>query len=284
MLKWVRQLDSILRGQATRFSALREGVIDISVRGLSGVLMALGMLYGLCMAVFGLIDSGGLRWQQLISSAVKVPLLFFLTLAVTFPSLYVFNALVGSRLSLLSLLRLLVAALGVILAVLSAFGTIIAFFSISTTSYPFMVLLNVLFFAISGFLGLAFLLRTLHRLTIAQEWAVVPVPPSTPPEAAPVAAEPPAPPADADDTPAAETIEEPKGALDRTEGQVLQRNVKTVFGIWVIVFAFVGAQMAWILRPFIGNPSLPFRWLRPRTSNFFEAVWTTLQQLLSGRG
>jgi hypothetical protein len=30
--------------------------------------------------------------------------------------------------------------------------------------------------------------------------------------------------------------------------------------------------MGWILRPFIGVPSEPFTWLRPRESNFFESV------------
>ena len=278
MIKWVRQLDSILRGQATRLSALREGVIDISARGLSGVLVTLGMLYGLCMAVFGLIDSGGLRWQQLIASAFKVPLLFFLTLAVTFPSLYVFNALVGSRLTALSVLRLLVASLGVILAVLSAFGTIIAFFSISTTSYPFMIVLNVLFFALSGFLGLSFLLRTLHRLTLVQQIEPLLQPPSQPTADAPASEPPSAPQSPTAGTP----IEHVPGALEPTEGEILQRNVKNVFSVWVIVFAFVGAQMGWILRPFIGDPRLPFAWFRPRQFNFFEAFWTTLRHLFGG--
>ena len=48
---------------------------------------------------------------QLLASTIKVPALFFLTLAVTFPSLYVFNALVGSRLRISALLGLLIAAL-----------------------------------------------------------------------------------------------------------------------------------------------------------------------------
>ena len=101
-------------------------------------------------------------------SAAKVPMLFFLTLIVTFPSLYVFNALVGSRLSFRTVLRLLVAALGVMLAVLASFGTIVVFFSLCTTSYPFMVLLNVAMFAVAGLLGMGFLLQTLHRLSLAQ--------------------------------------------------------------------------------------------------------------------
>jgi len=53
----------------------------------------------------------------MLVSALKVPLLFFLTLVVTFPSLYVFNTLTGSRLTGESVLRLLVASSGVMLAV-----------------------------------------------------------------------------------------------------------------------------------------------------------------------
>ena len=82
--------------------------------------------------------SGPNAWQ-LVASMAKVPLLFYLTLLVTLPSLYVFNALVGSRLSLGTVIRLLVASLGVMVTVLASLGPIVAFFSVSTTSYPFMV-------------------------------------------------------------------------------------------------------------------------------------------------
>jgi hypothetical protein len=30
----------------------------------------------------------------------------------------------------------------------------------------------------------------------------------------------------------------------------------------IIVFAFIGIQMGWLLRPFIGNPTEPVRFLR----------------------
>jgi hypothetical protein len=39
--------------------------------------------------------------------------------------------------------------------------------------------------------------------------------------------------------------------------------------------------MGWVLRPFIGNPNVPFTWFRDRHSNFFEAVLHTLGSLLS---
>jgi hypothetical protein len=52
----------------------------------------------------------------------------------------------------------------------------------------------------------------------------------------------------------------------------------------VILFALVGAQMGWVLRPFIGRPELPFAWFRERESNFFAAVLRALGELLFGAG
>jgi len=70
-------------------------------------------------------------------------------------------------------------------------------------------------------------------------------------------------------------------ALDALEGRVLGRHVKTVFCCWTVIFGVVGGQMAWVLRPYFGNPNEPFVWFGPRTSNFFEGVWMALRQLLS---
>ena len=258
MLKWLNDLDRILRGEATNLPALREGRIEVPIFGLSFVILLLGLITGSCVGSFAVFRPEGPFFQQLLASTVKVPALFLLTLLVTFPSLYVFNALVGSRLTVLSLLRLLVAALGVTLAVLAAFGPIVAFFSVSTTSYPFMTLLNVLVFSIGGILGLKFLLQTLHRLNVvSQEQPVF-----------------------LTDNPGAgkSTL---AGALDKVEGFTLGRQVRVVFRCWVVVFALVGAQMSWVLRPFIGDPHRDFEWFRARESNFFQSVWRTFLNLFS---
>ena len=61
--------------------------------------------------------------------------------------------------------------------------------------------------------------------------------------------------------------------------KALNRDVVTVFRIWILVFGLVGAQMAWVLRPFLGSPHNVFTWFRPRTSNFFEAVVHAIQHL-----
>jgi hypothetical protein len=274
MLAWLQQLDRLLRGEVTRHDRIRDGQFDFSAGGLAILIVVLGMVYGLCMGSYSLLREASVgvvdpapRYMQLVATTVKVPALFYLTLFVTFPSLYVFNALVGSRLRLANVLKLLIASLAVNLAVLASLGPIVLFFSVSTKSHAFVTLLNVVMFTVAGALGLVFLLQTLHRLTSwNQPQADVPLSPVELVEET------------------EKTLPDTPSALDMPQGQVLGRHTRLVFGCWVVVFALVGAQMGWVLRPFVGNPALPFEWFRTRQSNFFEAVLNILGALLSGSG
>ncbi len=268
MLTWLRHLDRILRGEATKPQELAGGTLRVPIFGLAVVIDVLGIFYGACMGLFSVMGGTTDRWKQIPASMVKVPALFLLTLVITVPSLYTFNALVGSRLKMLSVIRLLTASVAVMLAVLASLGTIVAFFSISTTSYPFMILLNVAVFGISGVLGLRFLLQTLHRLTRVVDSEEQIIQPELAGPAVVVGGPPP--------VPAAASL----GALVHATPDPLGKHVKKVFRIWLIVFALVGAQMSWDLRPFIGNPNQPFTWLRPRESNFFEGVVKTFGKLI----
>jgi membrane-associated HD superfamily phosphohydrolase len=128
MLKWLKELDRILRGDATRLEVLQKSELSIPAVGLSGVILALAVIYAVCMGFYSMFRPDGPMFLQAFATLIKVPALFFLTIVVTFPSLYVFNALVGSRLNILTILRLLIAGLGVNLAVLSSLGTIVALF------------------------------------------------------------------------------------------------------------------------------------------------------------
>jgi hypothetical protein len=255
---WFADLDRLLSGELTGVSALREQRIEISPGRLSVCIIILAMVYGVCMGMFAAFGKGGPGPIQVLASMVKVPLLFYLTLLVTLPSLYVFSALIGSRLSLTGVVRLLVASLGVNVAVLASLGPIVAFFSVCTTSYPFMVLFNVVVFAVAGLFGLRFLLQTLHRLTLNAPR-----------------------PAESASVPESWSEAEPAGPLDPVRNRAVPEQVKLVFRIWVIVYGLVGAQMGWVLRPFIGNPKIPFTFFRARESNFFMAVLQALQNLFS---
>ena len=298
MLKAFRQLDDILRGDATQLSSLEKGQIELPLKGLLLVMVLLGVIYGLCIGSFNLLHplpeeaviTAQDAWMQTFASAIKLPLLFTLTLLITFPSLYVFNALVGSRLRLLSVLKLLVASIAVMLAVVASLGPIVVFFSLCTTSYPFMQLLNVAVSAVAGFLGLAFLLRTLHRLVMIQERKLMAEAAATMPQ---VSTPPPVPTPQAQPTAPAEM--DPRMPIPPFQPINMQtkklspldqigkthQKAKNVVRIWTLVFGLVGAQMSWVLRPFIGSPYMQFEWFRERESNFFLAVIRAIQVLFS---
>ena len=298
-MKWLQQLDRVLRGEGTRAEDLRGGRLGISARAMLVAIVGLGAFYGACMGCYNVLTGVPGAWLQIISSAIKVPALFLLTIGVTFPSLYVFNALVGSRLTLVNMLRLILAATGVMLAVLAGFGTIVGFFNFTTESYPFILFLNVVVFTVAGVLGLSFLLQTLRRLTEPLYDAVPPPPPSSETLPAPDAE------ADASGSGSDEAPDAPEpgaaapallapaptlspGALTRVHDGPTAGSVKLIFRIWVVVFSLVGAQMSWVLRPFVGSYGTAegggeFVWFRPRGGNFFERVWDVVLTLVGIR-
>jgi len=53
-----------------------------------------------------------------------------------------------------------------------------------------------------------------------------------------------------------------------------------VLYLWMLLYAFVGSQMAWTLRPFIGYPGARFELLRDLGGNFYADVFRSLGELL----
>ncbi len=51
--------------------------------------------------------------------------------------------------------------------------------------------------------------------------------------------------------------------------------------VWIVLYTFVGIQMAWVLRPFVGSPGMPFQIFRPEAwgnayleiGGIFARVW-----------
>ncbi|NQT85571.1 hypothetical protein HQ560_02335 [bacterium] len=265
MPSWLRELDDLLRGKRTGKEALAEGVDKLPLKSYLKAAVALGAAYGLCMGLFSLLSRDAPAWGHLFAVTAKVPLLFALTLVVTFPSLYVFSALLGVRLGPADTLRIIVSALTINLAVLASFGPITAFFTLSTTSYYFIKLLNVFFFGLAGLIGLKFLITALERLETSRTPAVSPEK-EKPPEPEP-----------STETPA--SAAPPPFLPARLRNRTMAQNV---FQVWIVLYALVGAQMGWILRPFILDPNLPAVLFRGREHNIFIDVLVSIGKLLGG--
>jgi hypothetical protein len=53
--------------------------------------------------------------------------------------------------------------------------------------------------------------------------------------------------------------------------------------IWIIIYVFVGIQMGWVLRPFIGNPRAPVQFFREGAwTNAYEFVLQLIWDTLNG--
>ena len=56
-----------------------------------------------------------------------------------------------------------------------------------------------------------------------------------------------------------------------------------VLGAWLTGNLFLGTQLSWILRPFVGSPNLPVEFLRANAfhGNFYETVFRSLQLIFT---
>lgn len=278
----MKQLDELLRGERVRGELLVKGQIDLRLRVFVPIAVVLGAIYGFFMGWYALFGRDTYAIQQLVASSVKLPALFLLTLGVTFPSLYVFNALVGCRMSFVSTIRVLIGAVVVNLAVAASLGPILAFFTLSTKSYVFIVLLNVALLGVGGVVSLGFLLRALRALARSRAFEEVAIEAAAASANAGAPSAEVAPPTFAGTTPGFEERETERvrshaamAAERRMEAAVARREsaANVILMIWVTIYMLVGTQMGWILRPFIGAPGTPFEWFRSREGSFITGVW-----------
>ncbi len=267
----LRSLDRVLRTAGFRQREVSsdspsrsDNLADFSMANMLLILIVLAMFYGLCMGSYSLFKpltpdgaSSTDRWLQVLASMLKVPLLYALTILVTFPSLYVFSTLVGTRLNFHAFVRLMITLLAINLTVLASLGPIVAFFSVSTINYPFMQMFNVLMFAIAGGLGLAWLLPVIRDLSDQ----VLPGGANPPPDAI-------------------KTTSAEEAATFAETQLSTSLPAKIIFRIWILAFCMVGSQLGWVLRPFIGNPDMAFTWFRSRDSNIFLALVDIISRLL----
>jgi hypothetical protein len=63
-------------------------------------------------------------------------------------------------------------------------------------------------------------------------------------------------------------------------GKAGVRARRNVVRLWILVYAFVGSQMAWTLRPFVGAPGLEFELFRQLGGNFYANIFASIGEIL----
>lgn len=184
----------------------------------------------LLFAIYGAVIGAFAGPLQALSSAAKLPALYLITLIICLPTLYFFNIIFGSKLTLGQHFVILLGAAAIISILLFSFAPVTLFFLATIDNYEFFKLLNVVIFGITGFLGINFLYHGLQALS----------------------------------------HQDSVGQATRT--QILQA--------WLILYAFVGSQLGWTLRPFFGAPGEPFQLFRDMQGNFYLNVIQSILDIL----
>ena len=271
----------------------REGIWDqiIAERDLPKLILSMLLCSAISLAAYGAVLGASNSWLQALVSTVKLPLLFLATLAICLPTLYLFNLVFGARLSVLQACALIMVAITVTAVLTFAFAPISLFFLITARSYAFFKLLNVAILALTALIGLRFLtsgMRALNKHVAAESMLSnqVVVPAQLPERelvsatvggAADPATQPPtngdAPTGSRNQIRAAKTMPPQTAAGERPASMLL-------LYIWILLFGFVGTQLAWTLRPFFGSPGQPFELFRDIDGTFYSDILQTLGSLL----
>jgi hypothetical protein len=286
----------------------QQVVEDRSLSRLTGQMLVSSVV---ALACYGAVLGSFHSVLMALTSAVKLPLLFLVTLAICLPTLYLFNLVFGARLSVRQSLALVMVALTVTAMLAVAFAPIALFFLITAPDYGFFKLLNVAILALSALVGLRFLtggMRVLNEngLLAPEKPAVAqPAPAEAPVSPVPApAGGPAATPANGSGGTTTLTAPAPAPALAPAQpapvvppGYMLTpiahhpRPVRppkesqptppsmTLLYVWILLFGFVGTQLAWTLRPFFGSPGMKFSLYRDIDGNFYAEILRTLSNL-----
>jgi hypothetical protein len=135
-------------------------------KNLNSKIAALLLVSFSCFAIYGGIigATNSTMPLQILSSAIKLPALYLITLIVCLPTLYIFNAFFGSRSTIRQHWAYLLSAITVISLLLCGFAPVSLFFLLTVNDKFFFLLLNVAIFALTGILGVSFLYQVMKPI------------------------------------------------------------------------------------------------------------------------
>ncbi|MBG1271841.1 actin-binding WH2 domain-containing protein [Nostoc sp. WHI] len=226
-IKYFAVLVGFLRDRQGFLEEIRQGT------RLPTKIISLLVCSSLFLAAYGAIIGAYHSWMQALSSAIKLPALYLITLLICIPTLFFANIIFGSKRTFGQHLALVLTAVSITSVLLFSFAPITLFFLITTNNYQFLILLNVFVFALTGFIGVS----SLYQAT--------------------------------------SLVLEQDNEGSKTRQKILQ--------FWLFLYAFVGSQLGWTLRPFFGTPGSVFELFREREGNFYLSVIKSISYLLGIR-
>ena len=226
-------------------------------------LMAAALLAISCVSffVYGFVLGLQHSLLQALSSAVKLPVLFLLTIIITFPTLFIFGSLIGIGRTFMQTVVILLGGTAIISLALVALSPVTLLFGMTTSSYAFFKLLNVGIFVVAWFLGAAFF-RAIYAPPVSVG-AVLRVHNAE----------------DDDEV----TVQASSQALSVEQAENYTKVQAYFIRFWFLLYGFVAVQISWMLRPFVCSSSLEFQLLRGLRDNVYGDILYSIAHILGLR-
>ena len=111
--------------------------------------------------IYGTVMGSYYSFIQSFVTGIKVIVLFLGTLIICFPSFFVIQQVLGSKMNIRQMLIIVLSGFVLTSAIALSFSPIIIFFQITGGNYHFIQLLHVAIFAFSGFFGMRLMINAL---------------------------------------------------------------------------------------------------------------------------
>ncbi|MBL4735692.1 MAG: hypothetical protein JKY18_10240 [Flavobacteriales bacterium] len=142
------------------------------------IICGFAFLYGLVMGSYHGV-------QQSLTAGIKVVLLFLSTIIICFPSFYIIQMTLGSRLNFRQMITIILAGFVLTTIITLSFAPVVLFFHLTGNNYYFLQLLHVTIFLFAGFFGMNLIVDALKHacekkdvypkigITVFRVWVVI---------------------------------------------------------------------------------------------------------------
>lgn len=111
--------------------------------------------------VYGIVMGSYHSFLQSVVAGVKVIALFLFTIIICFPSFFIIQQVLGSKMSVRQMVNIVLSGMVLMSSILLSFTPIVIFFQLTGGNYHFLQLLHVAVFIFSGIFGLRLMVEAL---------------------------------------------------------------------------------------------------------------------------
>lgn len=153
-LKGLREVFKIFQNKESYFEEINQKQSNGLIANQIIVICAFAFIYGLAMGSYHSL-------LQSIVAGVKVVLLFLSTIIICFPSFFIIQQVLGSKMNIRQMIVIVLSGMVLISTIILSLTPIVIFFQITGGNYHFLQLLHVAIFVFGGIFGLRLMVEAL---------------------------------------------------------------------------------------------------------------------------